>query len=492
MARRPRPGYLRPVRTTLDGAPGAAPDLPGAGDRVAAGTPRGRGVLLAAVLGSGVAFLDTTVVNVALPAIGRGLGTDLAGLQWTVDAYLLTLTAFLLPGGALGDRLGRRRVFVAGLVAFGATSALCALATTAAALALARLVQGVAAALLVPGSLALLRASFRGEDEARAVGAWAALSGITASLGPLAGGWLAGLSWRAIFLVNVPLVAAAAWAALRCVPESRDARRGKPDVAGAVLAAAGLGGVVWALVAGASRGATREVLLALVAGAGALAAFVAVEARRDAPMLPLSLFRARAFSIVNATTLALYFGLNGAFFLVVLQLQVGLGYDPLASGAALLPQIALLTALSPLAGRLAARAGARRFLAAGPLVAAAGLALLGRVAPGASYAGDVLPGVLLLGAGLGATVAPLTSTALDAAPRERAGIASGVNNAVARLGGLLAVAVLPLAGGVPPDAVARGDLGPGYGRALALAAIVTAAGGVIALVGLPRRRRAPP
>jgi EmrB/QacA subfamily drug resistance transporter len=468
----------------------ASPTVPAPG-AIAAGTPHARGILLATVLGSAVAFLDTTVVNVALPAIGRGLGADLGGLQWTVDAYLLTLTAFLLPGGALGDRLGRRRVFLAGLVAFGATSALCAATTSAAQLAAARLAQGIAAALLVPGSLAILRSSFRGEDEGRAVGAWAALSGLTTALGPVAGGWLAAISWRAIFLVNVPLIAAAAWATLRCVPESRDPTRGPADVAGAVLAAAGLGGMVAALVGAAGRGATPVVLAAGAGGAVALAAFLVVEARREFPMLPLALFRSRTFSAVNALTLAVYFGLNGALFLFVLQLQAGLGWSPIASGAALLPVTALVSSLSPVAGRLAARTGPRLFLAAGPSLIAAGLWWLGGVGPGATYAADVLPGVLLLGAGLGATVAPLTSAALDAVPRERAGIASGVNNAVARLAALLAVAALPLAGGIPAEAVAKGDLGPGYRRALGIAAAAAAGGALLALVTLRPLPRAP-
>lgn len=460
--------------------------MAGDGDRasVVAGTARARGVLLATVLGSAIAFLDGTVVNVALPAIGRGLGADLGGLQWTVDAYLLTLTAFLLPGGALGDRLGRRRVFVVGLVAFGLTSALCAAAQTVTQLSVARLAQGAAAALLVPGSLAILRSSFRGEDEGRAVGTWAALSALATAAGPVAGGWLAERSWRSIFLVNVPLVAVAVWAALRHVPESREPSRGPPDLAGAGLAAAGLGGVVFALVEGGGRGAAPAVVAAAAGGAAALVAFLWLESRRAAPMLPLGLFRSRTFTAVNATTLAVYFGLGGAFFLLVLQLQAGLGWTPLAAGAALLPVTALVTLLSPVAGRWAARVGPRPFLAGGPALVAAGLWLLAGVARGDGYVRGVFPGVLLLAAGLGLTVAPLTSAALDAAPRERAGIASAVNNAVARLAGLLAVAALPLASGIPRGALAAGDLGPGYARALGLCAAVTLAGGLVALLGL--------
>jgi len=467
--------------------------------QVAYGSREGRGILVATIVASGIAFLDQTIVNVALPVIGRSLGTGLAGLQWTVDAYLLTLTAFLLPAGALGDRVGRRRVFLFGLVSFAVASALCGLAPGPRGLVLARAVQGLAAALLVPGSLAILRASFRPEDAARAVGTWAGLSGVSTALGPLAGGWLAeAFSWRAIFFVNAPLAAIALRAALRHVPESRDPGRGGVDVAGAALAAVGLGGVVLALIEGGARGAGRAAWLAGGAGVAALAALLAVEARRRDPMLPLSLFAARTFSAVNGVTLAVYFALGGAAFLAVLQLQVGLGWSPLAAGAALTPLTLLVLALSPVAARLCVRAGPRPLLVGGPLVCAAGLALLARVDAGARYAADVLPGVAALGIGLGLTVAPLTTAVLEAAPPERAGIASAVNNAVARLAGLLAVAALPLAGGISAAHLAQGTLGPGYRRAMLLATAVAALGGVVAAATLaptpaarPRARGAP-
>jgi EmrB/QacA subfamily drug resistance transporter len=447
---------------------------------VAAGTRAGRLVLVATVLGSSVAFLDGTIVNVALPAIGRGLGAGLGALQWTVDAYLLTLTAFLLPGGALGDRLGRRRIFAAGLVAFGAFSALSGAAPTAATLVLFRALQGLAAALVVPGSLAILRSSFRPEEAGRAVGAWASLSGLATAAGPLAGGWLAGaVSWRAIFLVNVPLAAVAAWATLRFVPESRDPATGRPDLAGATLVALGLGATVRALVAATEGAPPAGTAILLVLGVAALGAFLVLEARRAEPMLPLELFRARAFAGANLVTLAVYFGLGGAAFLLVLQLQAGLGWSPLASGAALLPITVLMVTLSPAAGRVPPRR-VPALLVAGPLLAAAGLLLLARIRPGARYAGDVLPGVVTLGAGLAATVTPLTATALAAVPEARAGIASAVNNAAARLSGLLAVAVLPLAGGIGPEDLARGELGTGYGRAMATCAALSAAGALAA------------
>jgi hypothetical protein len=381
-------------------------------------------------------------------------------------------------------------VFVLGLVSFAVASGLCGLAPGAATLVAARAVQGLAAALLVPGSLAILRASFRDEEAGRAIGAWAGLSGISTAIGPLAGGWLAdAVSWRAIFFVNAPLAAIAVWAALRCVPESRDPRQGKADLAGAALAASGLGGIVLALIEGGARGGTLP-WLAGGAGATALGAFLAVEARRRYPMLPLGLFSVRAFSAVNAVTLAVYFALGGATFLVVLQLQIGLGWTPLAAGGALVPITVLILVLSPPASRLAARAGAWRFLLAGPLVCAAGLLLLSRLAPGADFLRDVLPGVAALGIGLGLTVAPLTTTVLGAIPPERAGIASAVNNAVARLAGLLAVAGLPVMGGISAGELAAGTLGAGYRRAMILAALLAAVGGAISAATLrPRPER---
>jgi EmrB/QacA subfamily drug resistance transporter len=458
---------------------------------VAYRSAQGRGVLLATILASGMAFLDGTVVNVALPVIGRSLGAGLPELQWTLDAYLLTLTALLLPAGAVADRIGRRRVFIAGVVAFAATSALCAAAPDATVLAIARSLQGLAAALLVPGSLAILRASFPPEDVARAVGAWAALSGVATALGPLAGGWLAGaISWRAVFLVNAPLAAIATLVAVRCVPESRAAASRRIDVAGAVLATAGLGGVTFALIEGGAR-ARAVPAVAAASGTAALVAFVLLEARRGDPMLPLTLFRARGFSAVNALTLAVYFALSGAAFLTTLQLQVGVGWSPFAAGAALLPITLLVLLLSPVAARLATPPRAWAFLAGGPLGCAAGLVLLGRVGPGAEYVRDVLPGIAALGAGLGVTVAPLTTVALEAAPPDRAGVASAVNNAAARLAGLLAVAALPAAGGIAPADLGRGDLGPGYRLALGVAAATSAAGGLLAALTLRPRAPAP-
>jgi EmrB/QacA subfamily drug resistance transporter len=452
-------------------------------------SPAGRGALFAVVLGSGVAFLDQTVVNVALPAMDRSLGMGLAGLQWTVDAYLLTLSALLLVGGSLGDRHGRRRVFRVGLVWFAAASAACGLAPSGALLVAARALQGVGAAMLVPGSLALLRGSFLEDDQPQAVGVWAGFSGVTAAAGPLLGGWLVqAVSWRAVFLINLPLVALALWATGRWLPESRDDQAPpRSDAAGAVAATAGLGGLVFALIEGAQVGWRHPmVLMAWAVGAVGAVTFLAVEARTPHPMLPLALFRARRFAGANLTTLAVYFALGGALFLLVLELQTVLGYSPLAAGASLTPITVLLLLLSPPAGRLAKRIGPRAPMTVGPLVAAVGLAMLSRAGGGGGYFRDVLPGVLVLGLGLGATVAPLTSAALEAVEPRHAGIASGVNNAVARVAGLLAVALLPLAGRLLASAPAMNAAA--FTAALRVAAVACALGGAIAFVTMGRRR----
>jgi len=450
----------------------------------------GRGVLLVAILGSGLAFLDSTVVNVIVPVLARELDATLSELQWTLGAYLLALSALLLPAGALGDRYGRRRVFTLGLVWFALASLLCGLAPTAAALVLFRGVQGVGAALLVPGSLALLRSCFSPEEQGRAIGAWAGLSGVTTALGPLLGGWLAdAVSWRAVFLLNPPLAALALWAALRFVPESRAPEARRLDVAGALLAALALGAIIYALIeaTGGAAGSSRVVVFA-IAGAAALVAFVLVERRSPDAMLPTSLFRSRQFTGANASTLALYFGLSGATFLLMLQLQRGLGWSPLAAGASLLPLTLCILALSSWSGRLAARVGNRPLMTAGALVAAAGLALLVRVVPGARTLTGVLPGVVTLGIGLGLAVAPLTSAALSAVEPERAGVASGVNNAVARVAGLLAVAVLPLAAGIGPGDLEAGAFTGAFQRGMAISAALCATGGALAWATVERGR----
>jgi EmrB/QacA subfamily drug resistance transporter len=457
---------------------------------------QGRGVLVATVLGSGLALVDGTAVNVALPSLGRDLGGGLATLQWTIDAYLLSLSAFMLIGGALGDRYGRRRVFVIGLVGFAGASVLCGLAPSATALVAARALQGVAAALLVPGSLAILRASFREEEQQEAIAAWAALSAITTAAGPLLGGWLVAVgSWRAIFLLNLPLAAGALALAHRCVPESRDPEApARPDLAGAMAAVLALGGLVFALIEAPAHGASDpRVWASALLGAAACGAFLAVEARSEHPMLPLGLFRSRELAGANATTLAVYFGLGGALFLLMLELQAAAGYGPLAAGASFMPATALMFLLSPPVGRLSERIGRRLPMTVGPLLAAAGLLLLARVGPGARYPTTVLPGVLVFGLGLAVTVAPLTAAALAAVDARHAGLASGVNNAVARVAGLLAVAVLPVASGLPAQALSDpAALSAGFPRAMAIAAAACALGAVIAQLTIERTRRPAP
>ena len=460
---------------------------------VRAGTPAGRWLLAATVLGSGMAFLDGTVVNVALPAIGRDLGAGLAGLQWTLDAYLLTLGALLLLGGALGDRYGRRRVFEVGLVAFSLASALCGLAPTLELLIVARAVQGVGGALLVPGSLALLSASFAPDDRGRAVGAWSGLAGAFSAIGPFLGGWLVdAVSWRLVFLINLPVAALTVWVVRAHVPESRDATAvagGRLDGMGAVTATIALAGIVFALIEGSAHGATPVVVVAGVLGTAALIAFPLLERRRPHPLVPLELFRSPQFSGANATTLAVYGAFAGALFLFVVELQQGLGYSALEAGSAMLPVTLLLLVLSGRAGRLAQRLGPRLPMTVGPLVAGAGLLLLSGVRPGTSYPTGILPAVIVFGMGLALTVAPLTAAVMAAVEERHLGIGSGVNNAVARVAGLLSVALLPLAAGL--SGVDPGDpaFAAGVGTALRISAAVCALGGVVAFVSV--RRAAP-
>jgi EmrB/QacA subfamily drug resistance transporter len=401
--------------------------------------------LVATILGSTVVFLDSTVVNVALPAIADGLDAGLAGQQWVVEAYMLTLVSLLLVGGSLGDQLGRRRVFVAGLIGFGACSILCALAPTVQFLVAARALQGIAGALLVPGSLAIVAATFEGAARGQAVGTWTAWTGIATVLGPAGGGALVGaLSWRAIFWVNIPLIAATVALSLRAIEETRDpeAFRGV-DWSGIALSAAGLGGPVFALIEQPNHGWGDPIVWApLAAGVACFALFVAHEARTRHPMLELSLFRIRNFRVANLTTLAAYAGLIGGLFFVGLFLQQVAGYSPLEAGLATTPVSLILFFLSPRWGRLASGAGPRLPMSLGPIVGGIGLIMLTRVGPDANYLADVLPAILVFGLGLSATVAPLTATVLDSVEERHVGIASGVNNGVARVAGLLAVAVL--------------------------------------------------
>jgi EmrB/QacA subfamily drug resistance transporter len=443
-------------------------------------SPGARWLITAAVLGSGIALLDGTVVNVALPAIGRQLGTGLTGQQWILDGYLLSLSALLLSGGAAGDRYGRRRVFIVGLFVFTAASLACGLSPTAGWLIGARLVQGVGAAALVPGSLALINAGITEKDRGRAVGVWAGMSGVTTALGPFIGGWLVdAASWRWVFFLNIPLAAIAMWIAARHIPESRDTTaQGRSDILGAAAVTLGLAGVTYALIEAPSRGWTPVTMTAAGIGVTALVIFPMIETNATSPLLPLGLFRSRQFTGANLTTLAVYAAIGGALFLLALQLQQSLHYSALAAGLATLPTTVIMLIGSPMVGALAERTGPRLPMTVGPLIAAAGLALMARITPGASYLGAVLPAVVVFGIGLAITVAPLTAAVLAAVPDNLAGTASGVNNAIARLAGLLAIAVLPVAAGM--RASAGQPLGHSFAVAILIAAAVAATGGVAA------------
>lgn len=413
----------------------------------------GRWVLLAAVLGSGIVGIDATVVNVALPAIGEDLDADFAALQWTVTGYTLTLASFILLGGALGDRYGRRRIFVVGVMWFAAASVLCGLAPDVNTLIVARALQGIGGALLTPGSLAMIQASFEPRDRARAIGAWSGLGGVATAVGPFIGGWLIqSASWRWIFLINAPLALAVVLIAQRHVPESRDENAvGRPDFLGATLGALSLGGVTYALIQAPAKGATVAVIVAAVLGVTAAVGFLIVEAQQEHPMLPLGIFKSRQFSAANAVTFIIYGAFGVVFFLLAAQLQVVAGFSPIEAGISLLPITVVMLAFSARAGQLASRIGPRLPMSLGPLICAAGLLLLLRIGPDANYLTDVLPGVLVMGCGFALLVAPLTATALAAVGDSFAGLASGVNNAVARAAALIAIAVLPAAAGLTGD-----------------------------------------
>lgn len=457
---------------------------------------QGRVALLATVLASSIALLDATIANVALPHIADDLDVGVSGLQWVINGYLLTLASLILLGGALGDRYGRRRVFVVGAVWFGVASLLCAIAPTVEVLVVARMLQGVGGALLTPTALALTQASFVREDRGAAVGAWSGLGGLAGAVGPFVGGWLVdGPGWRWSFLLNVPLVLATLVAA-RAVPESRreidaDSRSSAGfDVTGAVLGAVTLAALTWAITEAPTRGwADVTVVAGFVVTAVCAAAFVRAERRAADPLVPAHLFASRTFTVLNVVTFALYATIGALFFLLVYQLQVSAGWSALAAGSALLPATLLMLVGSAASGDLAGRIGPRPQLVAGPLLVAVAVLLLARIDREAEWLRDVLPGAFLFGLGLVVFVAPLTASVMGCVDPAWVSTASGVNNAVARTGGLLAVAVIPSASGLAtaqgPEAVTDA-----FATAMVLAALLAVAAAVIAAVGLPRRPRA--
>ncbi len=446
-------------------------------------------MLAGLTLGSGVAILDGSVVNVALRSMGRDLDASLAQLQWIVNGYLLALASLVLVGGALGDRRGRRRTYLVGVAAFAVASALCAAAQTPGQLVVLRVLQGVGAALLTPGALALIQASFRPEDRAPAIGTWAGMSGIAAALGPLVGGWLVDhASWRWIFAINVPLCVAVVLLTRKNAPESHDpSDTGRFDVPGAALTVLALGAATYALTASGDSGGAAVTAAWVVAVASAVG-FVVVESRSASPMVPLAVFRSRVFSAANAMTLLVYGALSGVSLFVVLQLQAA-GWSALEAGLSGLPVTIALMLLSPRAAALAERTGPRLPMSLGPLVCAVGTVILLAATEAPSWL-TVLPGMTVFALGLALLVSPLTASVLAAAPDRLAGVASGVNNAVARAGSLLAVAALPAVVGLTGnDYLEQAAMADGYRGAMVWCAVLLALGGVVSWFGLGRGRR---
>ncbi len=451
--------------------------------------------LLAAILGSAVVTIDGTIVNVALPAIEQDLGGGLSGQQWVANSYLLALGSLLLVGGSLGDIYGERRVFAIGVGAFGVLSLACAVSPTIGALIAARALQGAAGALVMPSSLAIIVAAFSARERGAAIGAWTAWGAIASIVGPLAGGWIVDqVSWRWIFALNLPVVVAAAALILAAVPPGMGDRARHVDVLGAALCALGLGGVVFALIEQPHYGWGSPVIyLPLLGGLAAFAAFLLYERRTAEPMLKLGLFARRNFAVGNAETLVLYAGISILFFFLVIFLQQVAGYTALRSGLTTLPVTIVMFTLSRRFGALADRYGARLFMGGGPLLASVGILLLLRTGMQTSYLEDLLPGLLVFAVGLSLTVAPLTATVLADADEHDAGIASAVNNAIARVAGLVGVSFVGvlIAGTLVGDTfAANSDSVRAFHEVVVICAVLFAVGGVAGLVGIvdPRRR----
>jgi MFS family permease len=472
---------------------------------------QGKWVLAAAILGSGIAFLDSSVVNTALPNIKSEYDASLAGQQWVVTGYLLTLGSLLVVGGSLGDLFGRRLAFVSGLIGFGITSALCGLAPNLEVLIAARVGQGITAALLVPGSMAMIAAVFHPDDRAKAIGAWSGLAGVATAIGPFLGGWLIDtVSWRWVFLINPPLAAFAVWIALTKVPETRgQAAGGSPqqsgslesatqqvrrrwmngvDLPGAVTLSLGLAGVVYALIEGPARRWPQSAVSAAVIGMLALVSFAVIERRSSTPMVPMSLFHSKRFAGINAATFVMWGAIGAVFFLLTIHLQTDLSYSATEAGAATIPVTILMMLFSAKSGALAQRIGPRIPLIVGPLVVAVAFALMTRIHPGVTYLGVVFPAVLMFALGLTITVAPLTATLIASVEDRHAGVGSAINNAVARVASLLAIAVLSALG----IAGARGaSLNAGFPKAMWICSALTAIGALICALTIFDDQREP-
>ncbi|GAA0989153.1 MFS transporter [Acrocarpospora macrocephala] len=442
----------------------------------------GRWIVFTTVLGSGIVMLDGTVVNVALRVLGTDLAADVAGLQWTINAYTLTLAGLILLGGSLGDRYGRRKVFLIGVVWFAVASALCGIAPNIEVLILARALQGVGGALLTPGSLAIIQSSFARVDRPRAIGLWSGLGGTAAAIGPLLGGWIVeAAGWRWVFLINLPLAALVIAVALRHVPESRDeSTSGDFDLLGSALAALALAGLTYGLI--------EELILPMVGGFALLVVFVLVERSRRNPLIPVDIFTSRTFTSVNIVTLFMYAAMGAVFFLLVLQLQVSSGFTPIAAGSAMLPVTILMLLLSPRAGEVARRIGPKIPMTAGILLCGLGFLMMSGIGAGTSYLTGVLPAATVFGLGLSAAVAPLTATVLASADERHAGIASGINNAVARTGSLLAVAAIPPIVGLTGEAYDNpAVLSAGFQLAMFICAGMMALSALISFVAVQIR-----
>jgi EmrB/QacA subfamily drug resistance transporter len=462
-------------------------------DELALGSVRGRIALAATVAASAMASLDATVVNVALPHIGDDLDATVSQLQWVLTGYLLALASLILVAGALGDRVGRRRVFLIGTVWFAAASLLCGIAPSADVLIATRVLQGIGGALLTPGSLAIIQSSFRDADRAKAVGAWSGLGGVAGAVGPFIGGVIVGgPGWRWAFLLNLPVAAVVVVCTRVAVPETRDPLvTGHVDALGAAYAVVGLAAMTWALTEAGPRGwGDAAVIVTLLVAVAAVAGLVAHVRRAANPLIPPSLFRNRTFTVVNIGTVFLYASIGLTFFLVAYELQVAAGWSALGAGVALLPATVLMLLLSARSGALAQRIGPRPQLTAGPLITAGGLLLLMRIGPDPAWLTDVLPGAVVLGVGLVTFVAPLTATVMAAAEADHVGAASGVNNAIARAASLTGLAVIPVVSGLTV-ATGAAAITDSYRSALVVAAIVAAVAGPAMFVGLPASLRSP-